>query len=923
MPSNGPQDLFLRTKIRASRPPRDAIERSRLDAIRTGVLHVRLTTLTAPGGFGKSTLAAIWVAHWQALGHPCAWLSLAQEDDEPARFLYCLVQAMQQLGQGVGDTALPLLQGRALTAPRAVLSLLINDLEQFEGEAVVALDDYQWIHDKAIHDAVTFLVTHAPPQFHLLITSRVLPPLSLARLRAHGEWLDVDAAMLRFDEDETTRFLTSACPRAPTSEQVALLHAGTEGWAAALRLAALSQGHTGVLDATGSGASPVFASLIEDLLENLPVHTRHFMAQTAVLERLNAHLCNAVCDSDDAATHIQLLQQHNLLVDPSDGENKWLRYHQLLREYLLGTLTQHMAVDQNLMHRRAAQWFASQSAWTDAVRHALKGGDTVQAIDWLAHCCMALVKSGDLLTLLSWRRQFPARLLNTQTQVQLAVAWGLTLAMRFTEAEPLLNDIEHTAHAARAAHTAPLKGSEPSTTVGDCLAIRAVIAALQDDSLKASEVARLWHERFNSGDTFTLNVMSNVMRYVHWKHGNLVGVYEQPWVTASHEEEQNNAFSAVYKHTLLGCVELQKARLGLAERHAREALRHAQMDARVESVSLALATPLLAMLHYLQGRCNEAAALLQPMLPLIDNTAMFESVMLAYRVLVRSARLQGRDAAAFELIERAEVIGYNRGWDRLVGAMLLERIKLLLGEGRLDEANATVIRLTRLAANTAMVPVCSRSELLVFRDMGLARLALADHRLVDARQLLTPLLEAARSTGQDLRALQIGTCLAMAHMTLGDPDACFTELRRVLQAAQRSGAIRSVLDEGDEVLGMLPRFLISKDCDTELGEFVRRLLADSHARAPDHGAPGLNNVLTERETNVIGLVAQGRSNKEIARAMNISAETVKTHLKNIFEKLGVQQRSQAVQMARLFGLNLPSTREVSGLETWSTQNQTG
>lgn len=898
MPSSSAQDLFLRTKIRASRLPRDAIERPRLDPIRERVLHVRLTTMTAPGGFGKSTLAAAWVAHWQMQKHACAWLSLEHDDDEPARFLYCLVQAMQQLGQGVGDTALPLLQGRALTAPRAVLSLLINDLEQFEGEAVVVLDDYQWVHDQAIHDAVAFLVTHAPSQFHLLITSRVLPPLPLVRLRAHGECQDVDVASLRFDEDETSRFLKSACPREPASARVSTLHTGTEGWAAALRLAALSQGRTGMLEATGSGVSPVFSSLIEDLLENLPPPTRHFMAQTAVLECLNADLCNAVCNSNDAAAHIEQLLRHNLLVDTSDGENKWLRYHLLLREYLLGSITQHQEFDQNLMHRRAAEWFARKSAWTDAVRHALIGGDTRQAIDWLAHCCMALVKSGDLLTLLSWRRQFPTAQLNTQTEVQLAVVWGLTLAMRFTEAEPLLDDIE------RAARSEPPAGSESSTSVGDCLAIRAVIAALQDDSLRAGELAKLWYARFNSGDTFTLNVMSNVIRYVNWKHGNLVGVYEQPWVTASHDEEKSNAFSAVYKHTLLGCVELQKARLGLAERHAREALRHAQMSARVESVSLALATPLMAMLHYQRGRCDEAAALLLPMLPLIDNTAMCESLLLAYRVLVGVAHLQGRDAAAFELIDRAEVIGYNRGWDRLVGAMLLERIRLLLFEGRLDEANATVIRLTRLTANAATTSECSLSDLPVFRDFGLASLALADQRLDDARKLLAPILEAARSTGHDLRALQLGTCLAIAHMALGSPEACFTELRLVLQAAHRSGAVRSVLDEGDEVLGMLPRFLISKECDTELGDFVRRLLADNRARQMNHDTPGLNSVLTERETNVIRLVAQGHSNKEIARTMNISAETVKTHLKKIFEKLGVQQRSQAVQMARLLCLNL-------------------
>lgn len=906
MLSSSPQDLFLRTKIRAMRPPRDAIERSRLDAIRAGVLQVRLTTLTAPGGFGKSTLAASWVMHWQSLAHSCAWLGLDQEDDEPARFFYCLIQTMQQLGQHVGDTALPLLEGRALTAPRTVLSLLINDLEQFEGEAVVVLDDYQWIHDQAIHDALTFLVSHAPPQFHLLITSRQPPPLSLSRLRAHGEWMDVDATTIRFDEDETARFLTAACIRAPTPAQIALLHAGTEGWAAALRLAALNQNRGGVLDADWSGASSVYDSLIEDLLDSLPPLTRRFMAQTAVLERLNADLCDAMCDSHESAAHMNLLQQHRLLLDPPDGESKWLRYHQLLREYLLGSIAQHTDINLNLMHRRAARWFANQSAWRDAVRHALQGGDTEQAIDWLAQCCMALVRSGDLLTLLGWRRQFPPELLKTQTPVQLAVAWGLTLAMRFTEAEPLLDEIERTAH------STPIAGQEPSATAGDCLAIRAVIAALQDDSTKAGEIARRWHERFNSGDTFTRNVMSNVVRYVHWKSGDLVGVYDQPWLGATHSDEQSTMFSTVYRHTLLGCVELQKARLGLAERHANEALRHAQMHTRGDSVSLALATPLMAMLHYQQGRCDDAAGLLFPILPLIDNTAMCEAVLLAYRVLVRVAHWQRRDAMAFELIERAEVIGYNRGWDRLVGAMLLERIKLLLCEGRLDEANATAIRLTRLSVNVTQTPASSRSEILVFRDVALARLALANQRPRDAMQLLTPLFEADLVNGQDLRALQIGASLSVAHMALVDEDACCAQLRRVLQLAQRSGALRSILDEGDELVGMLPRFLISKECDVALGDFVRRLLTDSRASASDGSALRLSKALTQRETDIVQRVAQGQSNKEIARAMNISAETVKTHLKNIFEKLGVQQRSQAVLMARSFGLVLQSNSEMLG-----------
>lgn len=889
MPSSAP-DPFLRTKIRVMRPPPGAITRPRLDAVRAQALQVRLVTLTAPGGFGKSTLAATWVAHWQAEGHHCTWLSLSQDDDEPARFLHSLAQALQRLGQGVGGAALALLQGRALAPARAVVALLLNDLESFDGEAVLVLDDYQWLHESGIHEALAFLIAHAPPQFHVVITSRVVPPLALARLRAHGQWLDVDAAALRFDAEETARFLATACAQAPTPEQAALLHAGTEGWAAALRLAALGHSLGGAFGTGGAGGgSSVFATLFEDLLESLPPPTVRFMAQTAVLERIHPSLCDAVCESADSAAQIDVLLQYHLLTEPMDGEGRWLRYHPLLREHLLGRVAQRLGVDPRLMHRRAAHWFAAQGAWTDAVRHALQAGDSQQAIAWLAHCCMALVKSGDLLTLLGWRRQLPPELLRTQPQVQLAVAWGLALAMRFAEAGPLLDEIERATHQA-------LAGQALHDTLGECLAIRAVNTALQDDTLQAHAIARQWHERGHAGDAFTRNAMSNVMRYVHWKSGDLVRVYEQPWVATPPGDEQQIAFSTVYRHTLLGCIELQRARLGLAERHAREALRCAHSHGGAQSVSMALAAPLMAQLHYQQGRHEEAGDLLAPLMPLIDNTAMHEAMVQAYQVLANTAYRQRRHAQAFELLERAEALGYNRGWDRLVGAMLLERIRLLVFEGRLDEARATAIRLQRLAAHAHAEPPCARSDLLVLRDIALARMALADQRIGEARQAFARLLQAAQDAAQDLRALQIGACLAIAHMAAGEQEACFAQLRATLQDAQRSGALRSVLDEGDELRGLLARFLVSRECSGECVDLVRHLMAAAPATA------AVQSALTEREARVIGLVAQGCSNKEIARALAISAETVKTHLKHIFEKLGVQQRSQAVLMARSLGL---------------------
>lgn len=889
-----PEPLFLRTKVRVMRPPHGTIARPRLDAIRDQVLQVPLVTLTAPGGFGKSTLAASWVSFWQAQGLLCSWLSLSRDEDEPARFLHALAQALQRLDESVGAAALSLLRDRALVAPRAVLSVLLNDLEALDEEAVIVLDDWQWIQDPVIHDALAFFIHHAPPHVHVLITSRVTPALPLARLRAHGQWLDVDAAALRFDLEETQRLLGSVGTRAYTSAQVSALHHSTEGWVAALRLAALGHSLNGCMEAAGSGLSSVFASLFEDLLDSLPAEAVRFMAETAVLDELNADLCDASRARTDSAEHIRLLRQYQLLMEPIDGSSQGLHYHQLLREHLAGPVQQQLALDTRPLHQRAAHWFARHDQWSDAVRHAMLAGDQAQAIEWLAHCGMALVRTGDLLTLLGWRRQLPPELLASQPRVQLAVAWGLALAMRFEEADLLLDEIE------QACASAPENEPAEHGTLCECLAIRAVNTALQDDSTAAGDIAEKWNLCTCPADSFTHNSVSNVMRYVHWKAGNLARVYEQPWQASVPDTERSNAFSIVYRHIILGSIELEKASLGLAERHAREALRCASEHDGPMSVSAALATPLMAQLHYQRGDWQQARELIEPLLPLIDNTAMHESVIQAYQVLVNAAQREGRIAQAFQLLERAEALGYNRGWDRVVGHMLYERIRLLVTEGRLDEANATSVRLKRLAERADPRQRSSMSDLMLLRDMALARLALANQHTDQAPTLFTRLLATCQDGGLELRAIQLGTGLALAHMAAGDEAACFEQLGTSLALALKSGAIRSVLDEETEIQKLLLAFLVSSQCQGELADFVRSLVA--HAQVDSAPDPHAKAVLTERERRIIELVAQGRSNKEIARELEISAETVKSHLKNVFEKLTVQRRAQAVLVARSLGL---------------------
>ena len=889
-PASAALDSSVRAKLSFMPSPHGQIERSRLASVRDAAVRARLVTLTAPGGYGKTSLAAEWVAHWREQGFLCAWLSLEHDDDVPARFLFCLTQALRALGGSVGEAAQALLAGATLTAPRAVVSMLIGDLEQIEREVFLVLDDYQWIRDPTIHDAIAFLLLHGPVQLHVVIASRSRPELPLARLRALGQWLELDVADLRFDEDETRRFLVAASPSKPTASQIESLHARTDGWAAALRIAALGASGAGAVSLRVSGASRAFACLMDDLLESLPRRTVLFMARTAVLEHLNAGLCEAVTGETDSAALLDELEHSYALVEPFDHEGCWLRYHQLLLDYLRGPLTLRLQVDPAESHRRGAQWFARRETWTDAVRHALAAGDTAQALDWLAHCGMALVKKGDLMTLLSWRRYLPPDLMRKQPSAQIAVAWGLTLAMRYDDAEPILNEVEE--------GEATLPAIEART---QCQALRAVAAALQDDSSRAAELAESWRALSHGVDAWTENVISNVMRYVHWKAGRWSDVYEQPWRPYSLEDDPRNVFSTIYREVLLSCVELEQARFGVAERHAREALRLAELHAGACSVASALAAPPWAMIAYERGNFDAAEAILKPLVSLIDTTSMLESVLQTYLTLGRIARARGDAGQAYALLEHAESIGYNRVWDRLVAAMLLERLRWLCADGRLDEGRACGVRLGRLAANHAEATLCARSDLAVYRDWGLAHLALCDQRGSKAIEGFARLYADARARRFEYRALQLGVSLALAHIACDDRDGAFGVLGQVLQGAQRSGASRCILDFGEDVRAMLPRFLVSEQRDPALVPCVQRLLLRNAEAAPQAGYDALK-ALTERERRVLALVALDQSNKEIARSLNISAETVKTHLKNIFVKLDVQQRWQAAELARSLGL---------------------
>ena len=897
--------LFLATKVFPPRLPAGLIDRPRLVALAGKAEYKRLTVIKAPAGFGKTSLVLTWLNGLNASGAYVAWLSLDTEDDEPARFFHHLAQAFCNAGAGVGASALSLTTEASLVPARSVVSTLINELIEVDDEVYLFVDDYHLISLPAIHDAMSYFIVNAPSSVHVVVCTRTDPPLPLANLRARNELLEIDASTLRFNFDETQSFVERECPGGVRAASIKSLFANTEGWAAALRISASVLSRDECKPdwdmSAPSGASRPFAAYLEDILKRLPAGMVEFMLRTSILDRLTASLCEAVTGVGAGQSMLDTISARQLLLEPLDIEGHWFRYHHLMGEYLRRRLeTRHRdeVVD---LHRRACQWYAQEQQWTDAVKHAIAAGDTENAVSLMGHCAMALVTKGDLLTLLGWQRQFPARLMRGQVTVTLAIAWGMALAMRFDEALAMLDEIE------RDAGTGSGNGSDDAqeNIHWECQAIRSVVAGLQDDAPRALAIAQACLDR-PSTDSWTTNVVSNVVRFGHWKAGNLQALYATPWIPYSIEEDQRNVFASVYRLCLLGHAEMQQMHFALAERYFTESMQLAERHAGPKSISAALCTPMIAQIWYEQGRLDEAEALLVDLMPLIDLAVLLDSTLIAYRVLVRIAISRDDAEQAHALLRRAEVLGYGRRWDRLIAGVLVERARLYLAEGRVTEASACVVQLDQLVGSRCAAQGAVSPEIETFRATAVAWVAMAQNRTEEALGSLTCALRSVEDRHGDYLALRLRTVLALVWMRANEQTRAVEIFREVLNA--NSDIYRSILDQGPEMGPLLRAVRDDKRSTPQTKEqvaYIDRLLDGWRVLYEPADGPKRDTErepLSARERGIVELIAQGQSNKEIARTLGITPETVKTHVKNIFVKLAVEKRAHAVARAQALGL---------------------
>ena len=890
----------LGTKIHVPAPRRDLLQRARLvDRLGTAE-RPRLVLVSASAGFGKTTVLSQWLADETEKGSRVAWLSLDQADNLPRRFLEHLIAALQTV------VALPeaaeLVATGAEVPPEVILTFVVNELDLQPGRIVLALDDYHVIEAPEIHRAMTFLLDHLPPQAGLAVATRADPPFPLSRLRARGELVELRASDLRFTPGEARAFLADVMGLDLSQSQVAALDARTEGWVAGLQLAGLSL--RGVDDADGfveafTGSHRfVLDYLVEEVLRHQPESVRSFLLDTAVLRQLTGPLCDAVTGGRDGAAVLESLDRDNLFVVPLDDQRQWYRYHHLFADALRARLAAERPDRASALHRAASEWYAAHGLPEDAVRHALDAGDPAHAADLVEAALPDLRRERRDRLVHEWLTALPVAVVLGRPLLGTYLAWTRLVAGDLDGVEAVLGDAER----ALVTHPPPTRAGATAAALEELRTLPATMAIFRASAAQARGDldATRQHARHALGLTEPRD---------HMARGGALGFLGlAAWGKGDLEEAVGTFSEAVRDMAAAGDVAdevgstLPLASMWVARGHPAEARRLYERALRIarEHPGAVLAT--LGDLHagladvlVEQGELDAAQEHLQSARALGEPASLIENGHRWYVAMARLKRALGDTETAVELLVRAQAL-YVPGFFPDVHPLPAQLARARIAQGRLAEALEW--------ARDRQVQAENPSYLEEFDQLTHVRLLLAQHRadgdpshLADAARRLDRLAPGAEAGGRGGSLVEIRMLRALVHQARGERAAAASQLGAVLEEAVPAGYVRIFLDEGepmDELLRAVER-------PPRAGELARQLrhAAYRHHRVPTAGeAEGLS----EREVEVLRLLATSLSGPEIARELFVSLNTLRTHTKHIFTKLDVNTRRAAVGRATERGL---------------------
>jgi LuxR family maltose regulon positive regulatory protein len=895
---------LLSTKLFIPRPRKNLVSRPRLvERLNVG-LDRKLTLIAAPAGFGKTTLLSEWIPQCPRC---VTWLSLDDGDNDSTRFWVYFISSLQHLHPDLGEGALSLLQSMQAPPITSILTKLINNITAFSEVFAIVLDDYHLIDSQAIHEALTYLIAHLPANMHLVITTRIDPPLPLARLRARDKLTEIRANDLRFTVNEVATFLTRAIGPSLLVEEVAALEARTEGWIAGLQIAALSmQGHddiSGFIRSFSGSHRHILGYLAEEVLNQRPKGTLNFLLQTSILDRLCGSLCDAVTRDSDGQKILENLEHANLFIIPLDDEGKWYRYHHLFAEVLQARLRQTQPEMPAELHRRASEWYEAHDSILEAVQHALASGTVGQASRLIERHRWTLLGRGEAHTLHRWLDELPVELLRNRPGLSLAYAWILSLLEQPESIEARLLDAEQAL-----AYRPPQEGIENKEVMrGEIATLRAEIALSQLDIPRAIAFCRQALDLLPAESVSMRGVATYFLGHGERRNGNMVEA-ERAYIEASGLGLQtDNLLLALHALANLSNVRITMGRLKEAAQTSQRILDITGKRQRQTWPVAGLAYQGLGKLYYEWNDLDTAARYLRQGIEYGQRGGLIGLEINCRNTLAFTLQAQSDSSSADEMLREVAVINEQNHHPVYTSQSAAWEARLRLQQGRTDQ---TILwaKSCGLDVNDTDWPYSREVEYLT-----LARVLIAQGKSEGVEDILDRLLQTAEADKRTGDSIEILIQQALYLYASNKKSRAFQRIERALILAEPEGFIRSFIDEGESIRLLLLDYqaLISRKIgDAITGESLQLLtytdkLLASFSQPASVGKTKdelILEPLSERELDILRLIATGRSNKEIAEILVIAVSTVKSHINNLYGKLGAQRRTQAIAIARDMGL---------------------
>ena len=880
---------ILATKLHIPAPRSKVVLRSRLIERLNEGLHSKLTLISAPAGFGKTTLVSEWVAGCE---RSAAWLSLDQGDNDPTRFLIYVVAALRTIEANIGKRVLGMLQSPQPPPAESILTALLNEIASLPRDIVLVLDDYHVIDSKPIDFALTYLIEHLPPQMRLVIATREDPDLALARLRAGDQLTELRVTDLRFDTTEVAEFLNQVMHLTLSTDDIAALETRTEGWIAGLQLAAISlQGQkdvTSFIKSFTGSHNFVMDYLVEEVLQQQSDSVQTFLLRTSILDRLCGPLCDAVLLDRSASGQetLEYLEQANLFIVPLDNERLWYRYHHLFSDLLRQRLNQSTTssasspgkerMSVNELHIRASEWYESSGLEIEAFHHATAAKDYERAERLIEGKGMPLHFRGAVSPVLNWLASLPTTVLDALPSLWTSYASVLLVTGQTTAAEPKLQAAE-----------AALKDAEPNEKnrdlIGRIAAIRATAATSQNQIETIIAESRRALEYLHPNNLAFRTSTACKLGYAYHLQGNRAAAKQAYTEVVSIGQASGNTIFTLL--ATIGLGGLQEAENNLYQ--AAQTFQRVLQELGDPPLPFASEAQLgLGRICYEWNDLDAAKQHAQLSGQLARQIEHNDRIVTCEIFLARLKLAQGDVAGATAILSEAAQCVRQNNFTHRMPEVAAAQVLTSLRQNKL-EAAANLVQTYQLPVSNARVSLAS----------GDSSAALA---------ALEPFRREVEAKGWEDERLKVMVLQAVALYAHGEKNNAMQLLGETLALAEPGGFIRIFIDEGSPMAELLSEAAVEGVMPAYVARLVGAFEAEKQASASiSHRTPTpqpLIEPLSQRELEVLQLIADGLSNREIAARLFLAEVTVKGHNQRIFGKLQVQRRTEAVARARELGL---------------------